>query len=105
VDLPAAAWPKPPYHLSAGEKEKAALAGVLAMEPELLVLDEPTTHLDPRARRRLIALLRTLPQAKLVVTHDAALARALASRAVFFERGQIAAAGPVDQILAQFNWD
>ncbi|HWR50158.1 MAG TPA: ATP-binding cassette domain-containing protein [Bryobacteraceae bacterium] len=94
-----------PYHLSAGEKKRAALAGVLAMQPEILVLDEPTTFLDPPAVRDLITLLRGLPQAKILVTHDALFARALADRAVFFERGRIAAEGPVQDIIRSFDWD
>ncbi|HUA87298.1 MAG TPA: ABC transporter ATP-binding protein [Bryobacteraceae bacterium] len=99
-----AAMDKAPYHLSSGEKRRVALAGVLVMEPEILVLDEPTTSLDPPARRDLVRLLVALPQAKLLVTHDAGFARALASRAVFFERGRIAAEGAVDEIVARFNW-
>jgi energy-coupling factor transporter ATP-binding protein EcfA2 len=95
---------KAPYHLSSGEKRRAAIAGVLAMEPQILVLDEPTTSLDPPARRDLIHLLRGLPQAKILVTHDVNFARALATRAVFFERGKIAAEGPVDEIARRFNW-
>jgi cobalt/nickel transport system ATP-binding protein len=96
---------KAPYHLSAGEKRRVAIAGVLAMEPEILVLDEPTTYLDPPAQRSLIELLRTLPQAKVLVTHDTTFARALAQRAVFFEKGRIAAAGPMDEILRRFDWE
>jgi cobalt/nickel transport system ATP-binding protein len=95
---------KAPYHLSAGEKRRVAIAGVLAMEPEILVLDEPTTFLDPPARRDLIALLRQLPQAKLLLTHDTGFASALATRAVFFERGRVVAEGPVEDILQRFNW-
>jgi len=95
---------KAPYHLSGGEKRRVALAGVLVMNPEILVLDEPTTSLDPPAQRELLRLLRSLPQSKLVVTHDVALARGLASRAVFFEHGRIAAEGSVDEIAERFNW-
>ncbi len=95
---------KAPYHLSSGEKRRAAIAGVLAMEPEILVLDEPTTSLDPPGQRELADLLRALPQAKLLVTHDVFFARALASRAVFFDRGRIAAEGTVEEIVARFNW-
>ncbi len=94
-----------PYHLSAGEKKRVAIAGVLAMEPEILVLDEPTTFLDPPARRDLLALLRSLPQAKVLVTHDANLARALASRAVFFDRGRIAGEGDVIEVIQRFHWE
>lgn len=99
-----AALGKAPYHLSSGEKRRVALAGVLVMEPEILVLDEPTTSLDPPAQRDLVRLLAALPQAKLLVTHDLAFARTLATRAVFFERGRIAAEGSVAQIAEQFNW-
>jgi cobalt/nickel transport system ATP-binding protein len=94
-----------PYHLSAGEKKRVAIAGVLAMDPEILVLDEPTTFLDPPTRRDLLTLLRSLPQSKVVVTHDANLARALTTRAVFFERGQIAGEGEVIEIVQRFHWE
>jgi cobalt/nickel transport system ATP-binding protein len=100
-----AAESKAPYHLSAGEKKRVAIAGVLAMEPEILVLDEPTTFLDPPGHLSLAELLSQLPQAKILVTHDSRLAAALCNRAVFFERGQIAAEGPVDTIIARFGWD
>jgi cobalt/nickel transport system ATP-binding protein len=105
VGLPEETWNKPPYHLSAGQKQRAALAGVLAMNPELLVLDEPTTHLDPPGRRRLAALLETLPQAKIVVTHDLAFARRLAQRAVFFEEGAIVADGPLGEVATSREWN
>ena len=81
-----------------------AIAGVLAMVPDILVLDEPTTYLDPPGQRELLALLRQLPQAKIVVTHDMQFARAIASRAVFFEKGKIAAAGTVDELVSRFHW-
>jgi energy-coupling factor transporter ATP-binding protein EcfA2 len=68
------------------------------------VLDEPTTFLDPPGQRELLDLLRQLPQAKIVVTHDIQFARAIATRAVFFEKGKIAAAGSVDHLVNQFNW-
>ena len=95
---------KAPYHLSSGEKRRASLAGILAMDPEVLVLDEPTTFLDPPGQRDLRDLLKALPQAKLIVTHDIPFARALASRAVFFESGRIAAEGTVDAMVDRFNW-
>ena len=95
---------KAPYHLSAGEKRRAALAGVLAMEPEILVLDEPTTFLDPPGQRDLLQLLRELPQAKLIVTHNTRFATALAKRAIFFERGKLVADGPIEEIVQRFDW-
>ncbi len=95
---------KAPYHLSAGEKRKVALAGVLAMQPEILVLDEPTTFLDPPAQINLLHLLRGLPQAKLIVTHDIRFASALAERAVFFEKGKLVADGPLEEIVRRFGW-
>lgn len=95
---------KAPYHLSAGEKRRVALAGVLAMQPEILVLDEPTTFLDPPSQRNLLHLLQELPQAKLIVTHDTTFAAAIAARAVFFERGKLVADGPVDDIVRRFDW-
>ena len=99
-----AAGAKAPYHLSEGEKRRVAIAGVLAMQPEILVLDEPTTFLDPHGQRDLLALLAGLPQAKIVVTHNTSFAEALASRAVFFERGKIVADGRPSELLDRFFW-
>jgi cobalt/nickel transport system ATP-binding protein len=99
------AWGKAPYHLSAGEKKRVALAGVLATNPDILVLDEPTTFLDPPAKRQLLTLLSELPQAKFLITHDTNFARALASRAIFFEKGRIAAAGSVSELTERFEWE
>lgn len=93
-----------PYHLSAGEKRRVALAGVLVMEPEILVLDEPTTFLDPPGQRKLTQLLQQLPLSRILVTHNLALARALANRAVFFLDGQIVAEGTVDELVHRFDW-
>jgi cobalt/nickel transport system ATP-binding protein len=94
-----------PYRLSGGEKQRVALAGILAVQPEVLALDEPTTHLDPPARAHLLELLATLPQSRLVATHDSNFARALCGRAVFFEKGRIIADGPVDEIIRRFGWN
>ena len=96
---------KAPYHLSAGEKRRVALAGVLAMEPEILLLDEPATFLDPPGRAALLEILHRLPQAKIIVSHDLDLARELATRAVFFSEGRVVATGSVDQLVARFLWD
>ena len=99
-----AAAGRAPYHLSAGEKKRVAIAGVLAMEPEILVLDEPTTFLDPPAQRGLVSLLAGLPQAKIVATHDLRFASALCSRAAFFEAGKIVAEGTVADLTRRFTW-
>jgi energy-coupling factor transporter ATP-binding protein EcfA2 len=88
------------YRLSVGEKKRIAVATVLAMEPELLALDEPSAGLDPRARRGLIALLRALPQTMLISTHDLAMARELCPRMVVMDEGTIVADGPTDRLLA-----
>jgi len=96
---------RPPYHLSAGEKKRVAIAGILAMEPEILVLDEPTTFLDPPGQRALAELLADLPQAKILVTHNIPFASSLCNRAVFFQKGKIVAAGPVEEIVARFSWE
>jgi len=98
-------WDRPPYQLSGGEKQRVALAGILAMDPEILVLDEPTTHLDPPARRHLAELLAELPQAKIVVTHDTAFARLLCPRAVFFDAGKVASDGPVAEVIREHGWE
>src|SRR5439155_24094589 len=88
----------------AGEKNRVAIAGVLAMDPEILVLDEPTTFLDPPGQRALADLLTRLPQAKILVTHDIPFAQAICNRAIFFQEGRIAGAGPVEDIVSQFEW-
>ena len=93
-----------PHHLSAGQKRRVALAGVLAMDPEIILLDEPATFLDPPSRNDLLAVLEALDQAKILVTHDLDLARKLAARAVFFERGRIAAEGAVDELAERYSW-
>jgi cobalt/nickel transport system ATP-binding protein len=100
-----AAAARAPYHLSAGEKKRVAIAGILAMEPEILVLDEPTTFLDPPAQRTLAELLAQLPQAKILVTHDIGFAQSICQRAVFFETGRIIAGGAVNDLARQFGWD
>jgi energy-coupling factor transporter ATP-binding protein EcfA2 len=104
VGMPAAAG-KAPYHLSAGEKKRVAIAGILAMEPDILVLDEPTTFLDPPGQRALAQLLSALPQAKIVITHNMPFARAMCCRAAFFSHGVIAEEGPVEEMARRHEWD
>jgi cobalt transport protein ATP-binding subunit len=88
------------YHLSWGEKKRAALATVLSLEPEVLALDEPVAFLDPRGRRELLELLRRLGGTQLVATHDLPLAEALCTRGVVLSRGRVAAEGPVAELRA-----
>ncbi|MBU0495907.1 MAG: energy-coupling factor ABC transporter ATP-binding protein [Chloroflexi bacterium] len=88
------------HHLSIGEKKRVAIATVLSMEPALLVLDEPTAGLDPRARRQLIQLLQTMPQTLIASTHDMRLVKELCSRMVILDRGQVMADGPTIDLMA-----
>lgn len=87
------------HHLSHGEKRRACLAGVLACEPAVLVLDEPTSDLDPRGRREFKALLRRVAATKLIATHDLELVVELCSRAIVLDKGTVVADGPVVELL------
>jgi cobalt transport protein ATP-binding subunit len=87
------------HHLSHGEKRRACLAGVLACEPSILVLDEPTSDLDPRGRREFKALLRQIPATKLIATHDLELVVELCPRAIVLDLGQIVADGSTIELL------
>lgn len=88
-----------PHHLSLGERKRAALATILAMEPPILALDEPTAGLDPRARRELIALLKSLPCTMLVATHDMRLVWELCPRTLILDGGHLVADGPTSLLL------
>jgi cobalt/nickel transport system ATP-binding protein len=90
---------RPPHHLSFGERKRACLAGVLACEPSVLVLDEPSANLDPRARRRFIQVLRELSCTKLIATHDLELVLEVCPRTVVLDQGQVAAQGESHAIL------
>jgi cobalt/nickel transport system ATP-binding protein len=87
------------HHLSVGEKKRIAIATVLSMNPEILVLDEPSAGLDPRARRTLINQLRELPQTMLVSTHDLRLVHELFPRTIIMDDGRIVADGATEQLL------
>jgi cobalt/nickel transport system ATP-binding protein len=89
-----------PHRLSHGEKRRVCLAGVLACEPQILVLDEPTSDLDPRARREFKQLLRSLPGAKLIATHDLEFAVDLCPRVLILDGGRLIADGPTLTLLA-----
>jgi cobalt/nickel transport system ATP-binding protein len=88
------------HHLSLGEKKRIAIATVLSMDPEILVMDEPSAGLDPRARRGLINLLHDLPQTMLISTHDIRLVEEVFPRTVIMDQGQVVADGFTPQILA-----
>jgi len=90
---------RPPYRLSGGEKRAVAIATVLSMSPDVLVLDEPTASLDPRSRRQLIALLAGFAHTKIIATHDLDLVLELCGRTIVLEGGRVAADGRTAEIL------
>ena len=100
---------RPPYKLSGGEKRAVAIATVLAMAPDILVMDEPSAGLDPLARRRLIHLLSRFEHTKIIATHDLDLVLDLCQRAIVLNNGKVIADGPTvdifknEAILAQGN--
>jgi cobalt/nickel transport system ATP-binding protein len=91
--------PRISHHLSMGEKKRIAIATVLSMQPEVLVLDEPTGGLDPRARRSLIHLLQELPLTMLVSTHDMHLVQEIFPRMIILDEGHVVADGPTQTLM------
>ena len=89
-----------PHHLSGGEKRRAALAGVLAMRPEILLLDEPSMFLDPRGRRELLALLHEIGGTQVIASHDLRFILERCGRVLVLDRGRLVADGPTRRILA-----
>ena len=87
------------HHLSMGEKKRIAIATVMSMRPQILVLDEPSAGLDPRARRSLINLLHELPITMLVSSHDLLMVRELFPRMVIMDEGRIVADGPTAELM------
>lgn len=94
---------KPPHHLSYGEKRRAALATVLAMQPQILLLDEPTSNLDPATRRELMEYLKSLDVTRVIATHDLDLAAALSERCAVLYSGSLIATGPTKEIFADMQ--
>lgn len=90
---------RPPYRLSAGEKRAVAIATALALSPDVLVMDEPSSHLDPRARRRLIELLASFDHTRIIATHDLELVVEVCSRVIVLDGGRAVADGPTRAIL------
>jgi energy-coupling factor transporter ATP-binding protein EcfA2 len=88
-----------PYHLSNGEKRRVCLAGVLACEPLVLALDEPTSYLDPRGKRNLHQILKALPVTKIIATHDLEMVVELCSRTIVLDEGRVIANGPTEELL------
>ncbi|UOY01512.1 energy-coupling factor ABC transporter ATP-binding protein [Blastococcus sp. PRF04-17] len=91
---------RPPHHLSFGQRRRVAVATVLSMHPEILVLDEPSSNLDPAGRRELAEVLQALPVTLLMVTHDLPYALQLCPRSVVLDGGVIVADGPTRELLA-----
>ena len=89
-----------PHHLSIGEKKRIAIATVLSMNPEILVIDEPTSNLDPRSKWSLIRFLQELTLTKIIATHDLELVRALCPRTIILDHGMVIADGVTEHILA-----
>ncbi len=89
-----------PHHLSVGEKKRIAIATVLSMTPEILVIDEPTANLDPGSKWSLIGLLKGLPMTKIVASHDLELVQALCQRTIVLDHGEVIADGATNHILA-----
>ena len=90
---------RPPHHLSFGQRRRVAVATVLAMHPEILVLDEPSSNLDPASRRELADILRSLDITLFMVTHDLPYALELCPRSVVLSEGVVVADGPTRDIL------
>jgi cobalt/nickel transport system ATP-binding protein len=90
---------RPPYKLSQGEKKAVAIASVLVMSPDILVMDEPTASLDPKSRRRLIELLKTFRHTKIIATHDLDMAFDICERTIVIHQGKITADGRTGEIF------
>ena len=90
---------RPPYHLSGGEKRAVAIAAVLSLAPAILVMDEPSSNLDPKTRRQLIELLKTFEHSLIIATHDLDLVLDLCPRTIVLKEGRIAADGPTRAIM------
>ena len=92
-----------PHHLSVGEKKRIAIATVLSMMPEILVIDEPTSNLDPHSKWSLISLLKRLPMTKIIASHDLELVQALCQRAIILDHGEVITDGATSHILADIS--
>ncbi len=91
---------RPPYRLSGGEKRSVAIATVIAMTPDVLLMDEPSANLDARSRRAVIGLLQSFSHTKIVATHDLDLALDVCDRVIILNEGQVAADGPIETLFS-----
>jgi cobalt/nickel transport system ATP-binding protein len=94
---------KAAHHLSIGEKRRVAIATVLSMNPQILIMDEPSSNLDPRGRRNLIDILKSMPQTLLIVGHDLEMLLEICPHTLLLDAGQIAASGPTKELFANPN--
>ncbi len=90
---------RPPFKLSGGEKRRAAIASVLAMEPDVLIMDEPTSFLDPRGRRKVIKLMQSFSHTKIITSHDLDMILETCQRVILLDAGRVVADGPVADVL------
>ncbi|MEW6584262.1 MAG: ABC transporter ATP-binding protein [Nitrospirota bacterium] len=91
---------RPPHRLSEGQKRSVAIATVMAMDPDILVMDEPASNLDPRSRRQLINLLKGFKHTKVIASHDLDLILDVCGRCIIIKEGRVAADGPAEEILS-----
>jgi len=87
------------YHLSLGEKKRAALATILSMRPEIFVLDEPSSNLDPRSRRAIIRILKALPATTIIASHDLELILEVCNRVVLLDKGKVISQGQPKELF------
>lgn len=92
-----------PHHLSVGEKKRIAIATILSMDPEVLVIDEPTANLDPRGKWALIELLKGLPMTKIVASHDLEMVEALCERTIVLDEGKVVADDSTSSIMSNIT--
>ena len=91
---------RPPYKLSGGEKRLAAIAAVISMKPDILIMDEPTASLDPRARRKIMNILKGFSHTKIITSHDLDMIMDMCTRTIVLKQGKIAADGNTGEILS-----
>lgn len=91
---------RPPHRISEGQKRCVSIAAVISMDPDVLVMDEPSANLDPRARRQLIQLLKTFKHSKIVASHDLDMVMELCQRTIVLSEGRVAADGPTPALLS-----